>query len=137
MPWWPVSQNVAENVAIGSQALSTNVQEMSQGASAQATAAEEVSASIEQMAATFARMPISPTNREDCQEVAEHALDGGRAAQEAVVSMREIAQKIKVVEEIAGKPTYLALNATIEAARAQEHGKGFAVVASEVRALAN
>ncbi|MDY0092700.1 MAG: methyl-accepting chemotaxis protein [Candidatus Vecturithrix sp.] len=130
-------QNVAENVAIGSQALSTNVQEMSQGASAQATAAEEVSASIEQMAANIRQNADNAQQTEKiARKVAEHALDGGRAAQEAVVSMREIAQKIKVVEEIAGQTNLLALNATIEAARAQEHGKGFAVVASEVRALA-
>ena len=51
--------------------------------------------------------------------------------------MRDIAQKIAMIEEIARKTHILSLNATIEAAKAQEYGKGFGVVASEVRALAS
>jgi methyl-accepting chemotaxis protein len=50
--------------------------------------------------------------------------------------MRQIAQKIQVVEDIAYQTNLLALNAAIEAARAGTQGKGFAVVAGEVRKLA-
>ena len=55
---------------------------------------------------------------------------------EAVAAMKEIANKISIIEEIARQTNLLALNAAIEAARAGEHGKGFAVVAAEVRKLA-
>jgi len=55
---------------------------------------------------------------------------------QAVSAMKNIAEKISIVEEIARQTNLLALNAAIEAARAGEHGKGFAVVAAEVRKLA-
>jgi methyl-accepting chemotaxis protein len=64
------------------------------------------------------------------------ASEGGRAVADSVVAMRQIAQKIGVIDDIAYQTNLLALNAAIEAARAGQHGKGFAVVAAEVRKLA-
>jgi methyl-accepting chemotaxis protein len=67
---------------------------------------------------------------------AKDALESGKSVLEAVAAMKEIANKISIIEEIARQTNLLALNAAIEAARAGEHGKGFAVVAAEVRKLA-
>jgi methyl-accepting chemotaxis protein len=67
---------------------------------------------------------------------ADNAKLGGDAVNQTVSAMKEIADKIMIIEEIARQTNLLALNAAIEAARAGEHGKGFAVVAAEVRKLA-
>jgi methyl-accepting chemotaxis protein len=64
------------------------------------------------------------------------ATEGGEAVKATVMAMKQIAQKISIIDDIAYQTNLLALNAAIEAARAGEHGKGFAVVASEVRKLA-
>ena len=50
--------------------------------------------------------------------------------------MKSIADKTKIIQDIARQTDLLALNAAVEAARAGKHGLGFAVVASEVRKLA-
>jgi methyl-accepting chemotaxis protein len=69
-------------------------------------------------------------------KAAEDARTGGEAVVRTVSAMKQVAEKIGIIEEIARKTDLLALNAAVEAARAGEHGKGFAVVASEVRKLA-
>jgi methyl-accepting chemotaxis protein len=69
-------------------------------------------------------------------KTSKEAVDGGKAVNNTVVAMKQIAAKIGIVDDIAYQTNLLALNAAIEAARAGEHGKGFAVVAAEVRKLA-
>ena len=76
------------------------------------------------------------TTAQAAKDVSVRAEDGGKAVEETVAAMRQIAQKIQVVEDIAYQTNLLALNAAIEAARAGTQGKGFAVVAGEVRKLA-
>jgi methyl-accepting chemotaxis protein len=79
-------------------------------------------------------------NARQTDKIASKASEDARSSGEAVVrtvkAMRQVAEKIGIIEEIARKTDLLALNAAVEAARAGEHGKGFAVVASEVRKLA-
>ncbi|HYS43826.1 MAG TPA: methyl-accepting chemotaxis protein, partial [Geobacteraceae bacterium] len=130
-------KSAADNVASGSQQLSSSSEEMSQGASEQAAAAEEASTSMEQMTSNIRQNADNAMQTEKIAvKSAEAAQSGGKAVAETVRAMKEIANKISIIEEIARQTNLLALNAAIEAARAGEHGKGFAVVASEVRKLA-
>lgn len=130
-------KSAADNVASGSQELSSTSEEMSQGATEQASAAEEASSSMEEMAANIRQNADNSLQTEKIAiKSSDDAKAGGKAVAETVVAMKDIAEKISIIEEIARQTNLLALNAAIEAARAGEHGKGFAVVAAEVRKLA-
>ncbi len=130
-------QQATENVSAGSQELSSSSEALSQGSTEQAASVEEVNASIVQMAGSIRD---NAENARKTDEIAGHAAGetekGGKAVQQSVDVMQEIAEKVSSIEEIARQTNLLALNAAIEAARAGEQGKGFAVVAAEVRTLA-
>jgi methyl-accepting chemotaxis protein len=130
-------KSAADNVASGSQQLSSGSEQMSQGTTEQAASAEEASSSVEEMNATIRQNSDNAMQTEKIAlKSATDATESGKAVTEAVAAMKNIAEKISIIEEIARQTNLLALNAAIEAARAGEHGKGFAVVASEVRKLA-
>jgi len=127
----------SDGIASAATQVATSAASLSQGTSEQAASIEETTSSLEQMSASITQ------NADNSRQMEQMAVKGARdseesggAVRESVVAMKQIAEKISIIEEIAYQTNLLALNAAIEAARAGEHGRGFAVVATEVRKLA-
>lgn len=117
--------------------VSSTANSLSQGASEQAASVEETTSSLEEMTASIDQNAQNSRQTEQISsKSSQDAEEGGASVIETVKAMKQIAEKISIIEDIAYQTNLLALNAAIEAARAGDHGKGFAVVASEVRKLA-
>lgn len=128
---------ISETISSASDELNSTAQNLSQGASTQAANAEEMSGSLERIASVMAANTNSARETDSMAKLSSSkSEEGGRVVREAINAIKQIADKIKLVEDIASQTNLLALNAAIEAARAGEQGKGFAVVAGEVRKLA-
>ena len=129
-------ESATGNASISAQ-IATASRTMSEGANEQAASSEGASSSVEEMHATIKQNADNAMKTETIAlKSATDAKESGKAVTLTLSVMKEIAQKISIIEEIARQTNLLALNAAIEAARAGEQGRGFAVVASEVRKLA-
>ncbi len=127
----------ADNLSSASEQMSATAESISQAAAEQASSVEETSAAMEEMSASINQNNENAKITDGIANKSAHdAIRGGESVMKTVDAMKQIADKISIIDDIAYQTNLLALNAAIEAGRAGEHGRGFAVVAAEVRKLA-
>ncbi len=117
--------------------IANSAREVSDGANRQAATVEELASTMEQVAHNFNDASRNARRTGEIAHSTSNDLDSvSKSSSDSIDAIRQIANRIGVISEIAFQTNLLALNAAVEAARAGEHGKGFAVVAAEVRKLA-
>lgn len=124
--------------------LSSSAQTLSQGATQQASAVEELYATLEELSRNAGKNAETAAEaQENARMTGEQVSLSSQQMEQMVGAMEDISEAsqqigniIATIENIAFQTNILALNAAVEAARAGEAGKGFAVVSDEVRNLA-
>lgn len=128
----------AKNLSDGSQMLA-------QGSTEQASAVEELTATLADLSKSAKQnIQMASDLRDNAHLTGDQVSLSSRQMEQLVNAMMDISTTSQQIEKIISTIEYisfqtniLALNATVESSRAGEAGKGFAVVAQEVRHLAS
>lgn len=137
-------QKVEHKVFGDAKGLSDGSQRLAQGATEQASAVEELSATLADLSQSADQnIQMASDMRDNAHLTGEQVNVSSQQMEQLISAMvdisdtsQEIEKIISTIENIAFQTNILALNAAVEASRAGEAGRGFAVVAQEVRNLA-